>query len=98
MQAKGNARPRRRPVARHPGIYYRPRPDGRVQPPYEVPYLDSSGKRRWAIVHGSLDDAEAKLAQTSNASIRAERIVGGSCSTWCSYQSVNASRPQSRRL
>src|SRR6266581_915543 len=29
MQAKRNARPRRRPVARHPGIYYRPRPGGK---------------------------------------------------------------------
>src|SRR5918996_935334 len=49
MQAKGNALPRRRPVPRHPGIYYRPRPGGKVQPPYEIPYLDSSGKRRWAL-------------------------------------------------
>lgn len=74
MQAKGNARPRRRPVARHPGIYYRPRPDGRVQPPYEVPYLDSSGKRRWAVVHGSLDDAEAKRAELRLRRRRGERI------------------------
>src|SRR5579864_4150062 len=35
---------------------------------------------------------------TSSDSIRAERSVGGSCSTWRSYQSVNASRPQSWRL
>src|SRR6266511_3820593 len=63
MQAKRNARPRRRPVARHPGIYYRPRPGGKVAPPYEVPYLDSTGKRRWAVVHGSLEDAEAKRAE-----------------------------------
>ncbi len=74
MQAKGNARPRRRPVARHPGIYYRPRAGGRVQPPYEVPYLDSSGKRRWAVVHGSLDDAEAKRAELRLRRRRGERI------------------------
>ena len=35
---------------------------------------------------------------TSNASMRADRSVGGSCSTWRSYQSVNASRPHSWRL
>jgi hypothetical protein len=52
--------PRRRPVSRHPGIYYRPRPDGKVAPPYEVPYLDSSGKRRWEVIHGNLDVAEAR--------------------------------------
>lgn len=74
MQAKRNARPRRRPVARHPGIYYRPRPGGRVQPPYEVPYLDSSGRRRWALVHGSLDDAEAKRAELRLRRRRGERI------------------------
>jgi len=63
MQKKANPRARRRPVARHPGIYYRPRPGGKVGPPYEIRYLDSSGKRRWAIVHGSLDEAEAKRAE-----------------------------------
>src|SRR6266545_2674002 len=75
MQAKGNARPRRRPVARHPGIYYRPRPGGKVAPPYEVPYLDSIGKRRWAVVHGSLEDAEAKRAELRLRRRRGERIA-----------------------
>src|SRR5436190_17734761 len=74
MQAKGNRRPRRRPVARHPGIYYRPRPDGKVTPPYEVPYLDSSGKRRWTVVHGNLDLAEAKRAELRLRRLRGERI------------------------
>jgi integrase len=74
MQAKGNARPRRRPVARHPGIYYRPRPGGKVAPPYEVPYLDSTGTRRWAVVHGSLEDAEAKRAELRLRRRRGERI------------------------
>ena len=73
MQKKANPRPRRRPVARHPGIYYRPRPGGRVEPPYEVPYLDSTGKRRWAVVHGSLDDAEAKRAELRLRRRRGER-------------------------
>src|ERR671936_741717 len=74
MQAKGNRRPRRRPVARHPGIYYRPQPGGKVGPPYEIRYLDSTGKRRWAVVHGSLEDAEAKRAQLMLRRRRGERI------------------------
>jgi len=73
MQAKPNASPRRRPVARHPGIYYRPRPGRKVAPPYEVPYLDSTGKRRWAVVHGSLDEAEAKRAELRLRRRRGER-------------------------
>src|SRR6266851_4240603 len=74
MQAKRNRRPRRRPVARHPGIYYRPRPGGKVAPPYEIRYLDSSGTRRWAIVHGSLEEAEAKRAELVLRRRRGERI------------------------
>jgi integrase len=73
MQVKRNSRPRRRPVARHPGIYYRPRPGGKVAPPYEVPYLDSTGTRRWAVVHGSLADAEAKRAELRLRRRRGER-------------------------
>lgn len=73
MQTKANPA-RRRPVARHPGIYYRPRRGGRVGPPYEISYLDSTGKRRWAVVHGSLDDAEAKRAELRLRRRRGERI------------------------
>src|SRR6266511_4082862 len=73
MQAKGNPRPRRRPVARHPGIYYRPRPGGKAAPPYEIRYLDSSGKRRWAVVHGSIQDAKAKRAELLLRRRRGER-------------------------
>src|ERR671936_2673095 len=74
MQAKGNRRPRRRPVARHPGIYYRPQPGGKVAPPFAVPYLDSGGTRRWAVVHGSLDDAEARRAELLLRRRRGERV------------------------
>jgi integrase len=73
MQKKANPRARRRPVARHPGIYYRPRSGGRVGPPYEIAYLDSTGKRRWAVVHGSLDDAEARRAELRLRRRRGER-------------------------
>jgi len=66
--------PRRRPVSRHPGISYRPRPDGKVGPPYEICYLDSAGKRRWEVVHGSLDDAEARRAELRLRRRRGERI------------------------
>src|SRR5919204_3615655 len=74
MQAKGNRRPRRPPVARPPGIYYRPQAGGKVGPPYEIRYLDSSGKRRWAVVHGSLEDAEARRAELRLRRRRGERI------------------------
>jgi integrase len=66
--------PRRRPVPRHPGIYYRPRTDGKVAPPYEIAYLDSTGKRRWQVVHGNLDLAEAKRAELRLRRRRGERI------------------------
>src|SRR5581483_8140500 len=74
MQKKANPRPRRRPVARHPGIYYRPRPGVRVGPPYGSSYLDSTGKRRWAVVHGSLDEAEAKRSELRLRRRRGERV------------------------
>lgn len=66
--------PRRRPVPRHPGICYRPRADGKVAPPYEIAYLDSSGKRRWQVIHGSLEDAEARRAELRLRRRRGERI------------------------
>lgn len=65
---------RRRPVPRHPGIYHRPRANGKVAPPYEIAYLDSSGKRRWEVVHGSLEDAEARRAELRLRRRRGERI------------------------
>lgn len=70
----GRGLPRRRPVPRHPGIYYRPRPGGKVASPYELCYLDSVGKRRWQVIHGSLEDAEAKRAELRLRRRRGERI------------------------
>jgi integrase len=73
--AKAAARlPRRRPVPRHPGIYYRPRPSGKIGPPYEFCYLDSAGIRRWEIVHGNLDVAETRRAELRIRRTRGERI------------------------
>jgi integrase len=66
--------PRRKAVKGHPGINYRPRASGKVGPPYEIPYLDSSGKRRWDTVHGSLSDAEARRAELRLRRRRGERI------------------------
>src|SRR5437868_5817678 len=74
MQKQGSALPRRRAVRRHPGIFYRPRRDGRVGPPYEIRYLDSSGVRRWELVHGTLDDAEARRAELLLRRRRGERV------------------------
>ena len=68
------ALPRRRSVPRHSGIYHRPRPDGKIGSPFELCYLDSSGKRRWEVVHGSLEDAEAKRAELRLRRRRGERI------------------------
>jgi integrase len=61
-------------VPRHPGIYHRPRPSGKVTPPYEICYLDSTGRRRWEVVHGSLDDAEARRSELRLRRRRGERI------------------------
>jgi integrase len=67
-------RARRRPVSRHPGIYYRPRADGKVGPPYEICYLDSAGKRRWEVIHGNLEVAETRRAELRIRRNRGERI------------------------
>jgi integrase len=66
--------PRRSPVPRHPGLYFRPRKDGKVAPPYEFRYLDSTGKRRWEVVHGNLDVAEARRAELMLRRRRGQRI------------------------
>ncbi|MHB8695289.1 MAG: tyrosine-type recombinase/integrase [Solirubrobacteraceae bacterium] len=72
--AKLATRPRRRPVPRHPGIYYRPRADNKVGPPYELCYLDSTGTRRWQVIHGNLDVAEARRAELRLRRRRGQRI------------------------
>jgi integrase len=74
MQTKRNRGVRRRPVPRRPGIYYRPGPGGKIRPPYEISYFDSSGTRRWRTVDGSLDEAEAKRAELTLRRRRGERI------------------------
>src|SRR6266511_3355170 len=101
MQRQRNPRPRRRAVPRHPGIYYRPRPDGKIAAPYELRYLDSSGTYRWEIVHGSLDDAEAKRAQLRVRRQQGERIEPSRqtfeqyAREWLERQEV---RPRTREL
>jgi len=72
--AKPGLLARRRPVARHPGVYYRPRASGKVGPPYEIAYLDATGKRRWQVIHGSLEEAEARRAELRLRRRRGERI------------------------
>jgi integrase len=66
--------PRRRPVPGHPGLYYRPRRNGKVAQPYEFRYLDSSGNARWETVHGNLEVAEARRAELLLRRRRGERI------------------------
>lgn len=58
-----NSRPRRKAVPHHPGIYCRPRPDGKVVPPYEIRYFDANGHQRWETFYGSLREAEARRAE-----------------------------------
>ena len=74
--SRAAARPqvRRRPVPRNPGIYYRPSSGGKVAPPYEFCYLDSTGKRRWQVVHGPLDEAKARKAELMLRRRRGERV------------------------
>jgi integrase len=74
MQGKRNRWVRRRPVPRRPGIYYRPGPDGKVRPPYEITFFDSTGTRRWQTVDGSLDQAEAKRAELTLRRRRGARV------------------------
>ena len=74
MQVKRNRGVRRRPVPRRPGIYYRPGPAGKVRPPYEICYFDSTGTRRWQTVEGTLDEAEAKRAELMLRRRRGGRI------------------------
>ena len=66
--------PRRRPVPRHLGVYYRPRRDGKIAPPYEIRYLDSDGKYRWEVVHGNLEAAETRRAELRLRRRRGERV------------------------
>ena len=74
MQSKPTPLPRRKPVPRHRGIYYRPRPDGKVAPPYEVRYLDSAGTYRWETIATTLEDAEARRADLAIRRRRGERV------------------------
>src|SRR5215218_4859976 len=74
MQTKRN-RARRKAVPRHRGIYYRPRVDGKIAPPYEVFYVDSAGKQRWETIDGSLEDAEARRADLRLRRRKGERIA-----------------------
>jgi integrase len=75
MQNKRNPAPRRKAVPRHRGIYYRPRIDGKIAPPYEIFYFDSAGKQRWETVDGSLEDAEARRADLRLRRRKGERIA-----------------------
>ncbi len=54
------ALPRRRPLAGVPGLYFRPRRDGVVGPPYEFSYKDRDRRRRWQVVHGGVEEAVAR--------------------------------------
>jgi integrase len=63
MPSSRRSQPRRKAVSHHPGIYCRPRPDGKVMPPYEIRYFDSHGRQRWETIYASLREAEARRAE-----------------------------------
>jgi integrase len=87
--------PRRRPLPELPGVYYRPRRDGAVGPPWEFRYLDAAGKRRWQIVRGSLAEVEARRAAvTRSRPAGRSRPVGKTfaevSAEWLERQTVSA--------
>jgi integrase len=61
--ARVSSLPRRRPIVGAPGVYYRPRWDGVVGPPYEFRYVDAEGRRRWRVVVGGVAEAQAQRAE-----------------------------------
>src|SRR5437667_7487446 len=74
MQAKRNRAPRRKAVPGHRGIYYRPRPDGKIAPPYEIFYVDCTGKHRTTANDGTLEDAAARRVTIRDRPPHAERL------------------------
>jgi integrase len=66
------AKPRRVSVKNHRGVYYRELPAGRRR--YEISFTDSDGVRRWKVVDGGLEDAQAALDEIRQRKRRGERI------------------------
>jgi integrase len=64
---------RRVSVAKHPGVYYRELPGGKRR--YEISYTDSEGRRRWQVVDGGLEQADAALADVKQRKRKGERIA-----------------------
>jgi len=63
---------RRTKVRNHRGVYFRDTAAGRR---YEISYLDSDGRRRWRVVEGKLEDAEAALEDVKGRKRKGERIA-----------------------
>src|SRR5581483_7982753 len=71
-------RPARRvSVPRRRGIYYRldPKTGKRIAGIFEITYYDSTGKRRWATVEGSVEDAEQTRANIAGRKRRGEWVA-----------------------
>jgi hypothetical protein len=93
MPSADRSLPRRKAVPHHPGVYCRPRPDGKVAPPYEIRYVDSNGHQRWETIYGSLREAEARRAELRLRRWRGERPEGnqrfdGFARAWLDRQEV----------
>lgn len=94
MSSQRKSQPRRKAVSHHPGIYCRPRPDGKVMPPYEIRYFDSDGRQRWETIYGSLREAEARRAELTVRRWRGLRPE--STATFREYAQVWLGRQQVR--
>src|SRR5438105_4284214 len=93
MSSPRRSQPRRKAVSHHPGIYCRPRLDGKVMPPYEIRYFDSSGHQRWETIYGSLREAEARRAELRVRQWRGQRAESSEpfreyARAWLDHQQV----------
>src|SRR4051794_15906472 len=68
---------RRESVPRRRGIYYRldAKTGKRIPGVFEITYYDSTGKRRWQTIPGSVEDAETARADIAGRKRRGERVA-----------------------
>jgi hypothetical protein len=68
---------RRTRVAKHPGVYYRLGADGKRR--YEISFLDEQGRRRWQVVDGNLELAQAALDERRRRRRNSEPVAPSGC-------------------
>src|SRR5947208_1618190 len=70
---RNTADARRHSVRGHRAIYYREDRAGRRR--YEISYTDTTGRRRWKVIGGSLKEAVAALEDVRSRMRRGERVA-----------------------